>query len=114
MTDVVLLLRYGTLTLNLAIVFIFLFLALHLSRQNPDYLRARISLNADRVHRAILALLAGFAVVSVVSLSFVLSRPLEGIWELAVLYPWLVLTLYGTTEFFRAVYTPIRARGGAG
>ena len=107
MTDLIVLLRLGTTGLEVAIIGLFLFMAFHVLRLNRDFVRARLSLNADRVLQAILALLAGFVTVALVSLSFVVGLPLTGVPELLVLYVWLLFSLLGTVQLFRAIVLPL-------
>jgi hypothetical protein len=98
--------RIGTTILLVVIILLFLMLASSMRRMSDDFLRARISLNADSIKRGIVALLGGFVLVLIISISFLIRSPLEGIWEMPVLYSWLLITLYGSHQFFRALYLP--------
>jgi uncharacterized membrane protein (DUF485 family) len=98
--------RVGTTFLLSVIILLFLLLASSMRRMSDDFLRARISLNARTIKRGIMALLGGFLLVFIISLSFIIHAPLEGVWEMPVLYAWLLITLYGSHQFFRDLYLP--------
>ncbi|MFQ5838787.1 MAG: hypothetical protein ACE5HJ_08425 [Thermoplasmata archaeon] len=102
--------RIGTTAILILIILLFLLMASSMMRMSSDFLRARISLNADSIKRGILALLGGFVLVLLISISYLAMAPLEGVWEMPVLYAWLLITLYGSHQLFRALYLPKRPR----
>ncbi len=98
--------RIGTTALLSTIIILFFLMATSVRRMSGDLVRARISLHADLIKRGVLALLGGFSFVLIVSLSYLVQGPLEGLWEMPILYAWLSTTLYGSYQFFQALYLP--------